>query len=83
MLSQSAGDQVKLMGAKNDLVDRLRDSAYFEPIHTVLDELLRPEAFIGRSVELVTAAAAIYYRGTLQKHQMHVYTRSCLSVSVF
>ncbi|XP_060079714.1 adenylosuccinate lyase-like [Ylistrum balloti] len=54
VLSQEAGLVVKQEGRENDLVARLKKSAYFEPIHHCLDELLEPEKFIGRAPRQVT-----------------------------
>lgn len=56
VLSQEAGNEVKQLGWRNSLVDKLKESEYFKPIHPVLDDLLRPDAFIGRSIELVSSS---------------------------
>ena len=53
MLSQEAGSVVKQEGKDNDLVERIRSSAYFQPIHDEIDALLDPSTFIGRAPQQV------------------------------
>ncbi|KAF8890773.1 adenylosuccinate lyase [Infundibulicybe gibba] len=44
----TAAHQVKNLGLENDLIERVRGDAYFDPIKEQLDELLEPASFIGR-----------------------------------
>ena len=53
MLSQEAGAQVKQHGRDNDLVERIRASDYFAPVHSKLEKLLDPSTFIGRAPQQV------------------------------
>lgn len=53
VLSQEAGAQVKEHGLENDLVERIKASKYFEPIHDKLVDLFRPETFVGRAPQQV------------------------------
>lgn len=53
VLSQEAANVVKQQGGDNDLVERVRSSAYFKPIHHLIDQLLDPSTFIGRAPEQV------------------------------
>ena len=53
VLSQQASQAYKLHGLPNDLFERLRNTKFFEPIHDQLDDLLDPEAYIGRSPQQV------------------------------
>lgn len=46
--SQQAGNRVKLEGLSNNLIDLLKQDAYFTPVHGKLDALLEPAQFIGR-----------------------------------
>jgi adenylosuccinate lyase len=46
-LSQIAGNKVKMEGEKNGLIDMIRTSSYFAPIHGKLDDLLDSKKFIG------------------------------------
>ncbi len=52
-LAQEAGDRVKRDGARNDLIDRIRESAAFNLDRAELDEIMRPELYIGRAPEQV------------------------------
>ncbi|CAH1793757.1 unnamed protein product [Owenia fusiformis] len=52
-LSQQAAAVVKEQGGDNDLVERVKSTAYFEPIHAILDSLLDPSSFIGRAPQQV------------------------------
>jgi len=53
VLSHRAGSVVKDEGKPNDLVERIRATDYFKPIWAELDDMLRAELYIGRSVEIV------------------------------
>ncbi|KAF9458714.1 adenylosuccinate lyase [Collybia nuda] len=55
VLSHEAAHQVKNLGLENDLIDRVRADAYFDPIKGQLDELLEPASFVGRAPEQVDA----------------------------
>ena len=50
VLSHEAGAEVKQHGRENDLLERIKRTSFFEPIIPQLDELLRPETFVGRYV---------------------------------
>jgi adenylosuccinate lyase len=53
VLSQEAGSVVKNEGKANDLVSRIRATEFFQPIWGDIDDMLRPELYIGRSVDIV------------------------------
>jgi adenylosuccinate lyase len=53
VLSQEAARVVKMEGGDNDLIDRIKRSEYFQPIHAQLDALLDPSTFVGRAPEQV------------------------------
>ena len=53
VLSHEAAAVVKQEGGDNDLIERIRNTAYFAPIHDQLDSLLDPSTFIGRAPEQV------------------------------
>lgn len=44
---------MKNLGLENDLIDRVRADAYFDPIKGQLDDLLNPASFVGRAPEQV------------------------------
>ncbi|KAI1271082.1 adenylosuccinate lyase [Xylaria sp. FL0933] len=53
VLSHQAANVVKQEGKPNDLIDRIKATEFFRPIWADLDDMLRPELYIGRSVEIV------------------------------
>ena len=53
VLSHQAGEVVKKDGKDNDLIERIKASAYFAPIHNELEKLMDPATFIGRAPEQV------------------------------
>lgn len=53
VLSHQAAGVVKLEGKPNDLIDRIRATEFFQPIWADLDNMLKPELYIGRSAEIV------------------------------
>ncbi|GKT41855.1 adenylosuccinate lyase [Colletotrichum spaethianum] len=53
VLSNEAGSVVKNEGKPNDLVSRIRSNEFFKPVWNDLDDMLRAELYIGRSVEIV------------------------------
>lgn len=52
-LSQEAAAEVKEFGRDNDLLDRIRASDYFAPIHASLEDLVDAKTFIGRAPQQV------------------------------
>ncbi|KAG9253155.1 L-Aspartase-like protein [Emericellopsis atlantica] len=53
VLSQEAAKVVKVEGKPNDMIERIRNSEYFKPIWGELDDMMKPELYIGRSVQIV------------------------------
>ncbi|KAI9340436.1 L-Aspartase-like protein [Zopfochytrium polystomum] len=53
VLSHQAAKVVKEEGGENDLVERIKKSAYFAPLVPHLDTLLDPKTFVGRAPEQV------------------------------
>ncbi|RMZ77611.1 hypothetical protein DV737_g4253, partial [Chaetothyriales sp. CBS 132003] len=53
VISHQAGRVVKNEGKPNDLVSRIKATEFFRPIWGDIDQMLRPELYIGRSVEIV------------------------------
>jgi len=53
VLSHQAGSSVKNEGKGNDLVSRIKATEFFKPIWAELDDMLRSELYIGRSIEIV------------------------------
>jgi adenylosuccinate lyase len=53
VLSHQASASVKLEGKHNDLIERIRETAFFQPILAELDTLLDPSTFTGRAPQQV------------------------------
>ena len=53
VLSHQASAVVKQEGGDNDLIERIKATAYFAPIHDQLDDLLEPSTFVGRAPQQV------------------------------
>lgn len=49
VLSHEAAKQVKVHGKNNDLIERIKNDTYFEPIKSKIDALMDPKTFIGRA----------------------------------
>lgn len=56
--SHAAGAVVKGEGKENDLIERIRGDAFFEPIWQELPRLLDPLTFVGRAPEQVAKFVA-------------------------
>ncbi|CAG8022803.1 unnamed protein product [Penicillium salamii] len=74
VLSHQAADNVKKQGKDNDLIERIRRTAFFEPIIAQLDTLLDASTFVGRAPQQVekftsteVAAAIKPYASTIAK----------------
>lgn len=52
-MSHEAGAVVKNEGKPNDLVERIRNNKFFEPIWGELDGMLKAELYTGRSADIV------------------------------
>lgn len=53
VLSFEASHQVQNEGRPNDLVERIRSTEFFRPIWPDLDNMMRPELYVGRSAQIV------------------------------
>ncbi|KAJ0369626.1 hypothetical protein COL154_001983 [Colletotrichum chrysophilum] len=53
VLSHQASDVVKKEGGANDLIERIRATPYFAPVHAELDNILDPALYTGRSGTIV------------------------------
>ena len=69
VLSQQAGEVVKVQGKDNDLIQRIKDCQYFSPIHDKIDSLMDPKTFIGRAPEQVTEFLSEEVEPILQRYQ--------------
>ncbi|KAL6414492.1 primary-amine oxidase [Ilyonectria robusta] len=73
VLSHQAGWVVKSEGKPNDLIERIRNTEYFAPIHADLDSVLDPALYVGRSAVITERMCAeadeklVKYREYLDK----------------
>ena len=61
---------MKNLGLENDLIERVRQDPYFDPIKPSLDQLLDPASFIGRAPEQVDAFLSEWVDPVLGKPEM-------------
>jgi len=52
-ISQIAGNQVKLEGKKNNMIDLLKEDECFKKIASKVDDMLDPQLYVGRSAQQV------------------------------
>ncbi|CAD5113630.1 DgyrCDS2792 [Dimorphilus gyrociliatus] len=79
-LSQEAAYVVKVEGGRNDLIERIKASSYFKPIHDELDSLLDPATFIGRAPEQVVKFIESEVDPALKQYQNDLEGKSEFSV---
>ncbi len=80
VLSQIAGNHVKLDGKPNDLIDLLKKDEYFAPINSKLGNILDPKLFIGRSSNQVEEFSQQVVAMVLEKYKDHLGVVSKLEV---
>ncbi|KAL7639472.1 UNVERIFIED_CONTAM: hypothetical protein RMT77_009973 [Armadillidium vulgare] len=80
VISQEAGNRVKLEGKENDLVERIKKDPYFAPVHSQLSALLEPSSFIGRAPEQVEEFLKNDVEKVLLKYKNNLEGRVTLSV---
>lgn len=69
VLSHQAARVVKEEGGENDLIERVRNDAYFAPVVARLPELLDPKSFTGRAEQQVTSFIKKWVEPALQPYQ--------------
>lgn len=69
VLSHEAGAQVKQHGLDNDLIERVKNDPYFEPIIPQLDKILDPSTFVGRAPEQVEEFIAEEVEAVIAKYK--------------
>ncbi|KAI5449397.1 adenylosuccinase ade13 [Naganishia albida] len=69
VLSHEAGAVVKEEGGENDLIERIKKDAYFEPVWAELDALLDPSTFIGRAPEQVDSFVKEWVKPALKPYE--------------
>lgn len=76
--SQAAGEQVKMYGRANDLIDRLKKDAAFASVD--IDSLMNPREFIGRAPQQVDDFLAENVGPVLRKYKDRLGEKSELKV---
>lgn len=71
-MSQLAAAEVKERGRDNNLVELIKHSNYFSPVHKDLDKLLDPTTFTGRAPEQVTQFIAKDVKPVLLPYAEHL-----------
>jgi len=69
VLSQQAGDVVKKEGKDNDLVERIKNTKYFQPIWEDLPRLLDPKSYTGRAPQQVDEFLAEEVAPVLKRYE--------------
>lgn len=82
VLSHQAASKVKNEGEQNDLIDRIRASEYFKPVHAKLDSLLDPRTFTGRAAEQVDDFVEEWVRPALAPYAEHLSSATAAELSV-
>eukprot|EP00128_Syssomonas_multiformis_P010462 Colp12_sorted_trinity150504_noHs@30169 len=80
VLSHQAAAVVKEQGGDNDLIERIRNTAYFAPIHAQLPSLLDPSTFVGRAPQQVARFLAEEVRPALAPYAAHLQGTAELNV---
>lgn len=82
VLSHEAGAVVKQQGGENDLIERIRKDAYFEPIWADLATLMDPSTFIGRAPQQVDRFLKNYVEPALKPYEALLTKESKAELSV-
>ena len=80
VLSHQAAAEVKQHGRDNDLIERVKATAYFAPVHAKLATLLDPSTFVGRAPKQVDRFLAEEVKPLLAPFAAHLDGTSQLSV---
>ena len=82
VLSHQAARVVKEEGGQNDLIERIKRDAYFEPIWGVLDDLLDPKTFIGRAPEQVQEFVKEWVQPALKPYEEEIAKAKSVELTV-
>ncbi|PRT53956.1 Adenylosuccinate lyase [Wickerhamiella sorbophila] len=76
VLSHQAARVVKEEGGDNDLIERIRRTEYFAPVHGQLDALLDPSTFVGRAPQQTEKFVKVTVAKALEPFAKYVNTES-------
>lgn len=82
VLSHQAADNVKKQGKDNDLLERIRRTAFFAPILDELDALLDPSTFVGRAPQQVEKFTSTEVKQVLKPYESHLVNAETSTLSV-
>ncbi|CCF48023.1 hypothetical protein NDA11_001371 [Ustilago hordei] len=82
VLSHQAAAQVKEHGKENDLIARIKDSSYFQPILAQMDQLLDPKSFTGRAEQQVDSFLIKWVKPALEPYQAAIKVAGKAELSV-
>lgn len=82
VLSHQAGDNVKQHGQNNDLLERIRHTAFFRPILDELDSLLDARTFVGRAPQQVEKFTGTEVKAALKPYEEHIATAETWALHV-
>ncbi|KAL6722056.1 adenylosuccinase ade13 [Lecanora helva] len=84
VLSLETVREMKMEGRQNNLIQRIKEDRFFEPIWEELDSLLDPKLFIGRSAEIVERYLGPHgpVAAKLDKWRAYIDTAGPVSLSV-
>jgi adenylosuccinate lyase len=80
VLSQIAGNHVKLDGKPNDLIELLKKDDYFAHVHQKLDHLLNAESYTGRASQQVDEFNETIVKPILVKYKEYLTGESQLNL---
>lgn len=72
VLSHQAARIVKEEGGNNDLIERIKNDRYFEPVWADLDQLLDPSTFVGRAPQQTEKFVKVTVKKALEGLDHHV-----------
>lgn len=81
VLLHQASAVVKMEGGDNDLIERIRKTAYFAPVHDELDTLLDPSTFVGRAPQQTEKFVNVTVAGALKPYAKDI-TSETVQLSV-
>ncbi|KAA1073473.1 adenylosuccinase ade13 [Puccinia graminis f. sp. tritici] len=73
VLSHQAAKVIKEEGGDNDLIERIQNDPFFEPVHSKLDQLLDPKTFVGRAPEQVDHFIKNWVTPALAPYQEYIH----------
>ncbi|KAF2214029.1 hypothetical protein CERZMDRAFT_110995 [Cercospora zeae-maydis SCOH1-5] len=82
VLSHQAGAVVKQEGKPNDLIERIQNNEYFQPILNELPALLEPSTFIGRCPQIVEKLVKDVVKPALQPYAADLANAQVAELSV-